>query len=156
MIVTFLTVGSPSRGWAADGVAHYTRFLSKYATVEHVSVRAVAVKGANIEAARKAEGERLLAKVTKLTGVRIACDAQGKSFTSELFATTLRGWLDRHSGRAIVIIGGPYGLDPAVRHTVDLTWSFGPATLPHELALLTAMEQIARAFSILRGESYHK
>ena len=156
MTVTFLTVGSPSRGWVADGVDHYTRFLSKYATVELLAVKPVTLRGTDADTVRKVEAVRLLAKAAKLTGVRIACDANGTSFTSETFATALRQQLDHHSGRAIVMIGGPYGLGKSVLRSADLVWSFGPATLPHELALLTAMEQIARAFSILRGESYHK
>ena len=102
------------------------------------------------------EAERLLKAALKLPGFKIACDAAGRTFSSDHFAQLWRKEMDHHSGRAVVIIGGPWGLDQSVLDWADLIWSLGPMTLPHELALIVAMEQIARACSINRGESYHR
>jgi 23S rRNA (pseudouridine1915-N3)-methyltransferase len=55
-----------------------------------------------------------------------------------------------------LVIGGAEGLDPAVLEASDLRWSLGPMTLPHELARVVVMEQLYRAFAILRGAPYHK
>ena len=156
MNITFITVGKPTAGWSAKAVEHYTRFLSKYARADFQWVRAVSKPAGTPAQAKAVEGERLLKAAVPHDGFKIACDATGRTFTSEQFAGVLRTALDRHSGRAIVLIGGPWGLDRAVLDWADLIWSLGPMTLPHELALVTAMEQIARACSINRGESYHK
>jgi 23S rRNA (pseudouridine1915-N3)-methyltransferase len=54
------------------------------------------------------------------------------------------------------LIGGADGHDPAVRHAADLVWALSPLTLQHELALVVLLEQLYRAYSIKRGEPYHR
>ncbi|MEW5874773.1 MAG: 23S rRNA (pseudouridine(1915)-N(3))-methyltransferase RlmH [Candidatus Zixiibacteriota bacterium] len=156
MKLTLIAAGKPSSDWAVDAVEHYTRFLSKYLEAELVWVRNVAAKSDTPVNVRRLETERLLAAASKHTGFRVMCDSQGKSYDSPKFAQVWTHGLDSHSGRAIVLIGGPYGLDDTAREWAHLVWSLGPMTMPHELALIVAMEQIARAMSIARGEGYHK
>jgi 23S rRNA (pseudouridine1915-N3)-methyltransferase len=156
MKVAFLTAGRPSSKWAIQAVDHYNKFLSKYAQVELHSVRAVSSRAASPDADKHIEAERLLKAASKLAGFKVACDATGRTFTSDRFAQLWRTEMDLRGGRAVIIIGGPWGLDHSVLDWADLIWSLGPMTLPHELALIVAMEQIARAFSINRGESYHR
>jgi 23S rRNA (pseudouridine1915-N3)-methyltransferase len=155
MKVTFLTVGRPS-DWPLKAVDHYTKFLEKYSQVELHSVRAVSSQAATPEAEKRTEAARLLKAASALSGFKVACDSSGHTFTSDRFAQLWRTEMDCHGGRAVVIIGGPWGLDQSVLDWADLIWSLGPMTLPHELALIVAMEQIARACSINRGESYHR
>jgi len=156
MKVTLLTVARPSSKWALQAVDHYAQFLAKYTQTDLQSVRAASSRAASPGTEKRIEAERLLRAAAKLTGFKVACDAAGRTFSSDRFATLWRMELDQHSGRAVVIIGGPWGLDQSVLDWADLIWSLGPMTLPHELALVAAMEQIARAFSINRGESYHR
>ncbi|MBI5867958.1 MAG: 23S rRNA (pseudouridine(1915)-N(3))-methyltransferase RlmH [candidate division Zixibacteria bacterium] len=156
MQVTLLTVGKPSANWAIEAVEHYTKFLSKYARVDLQFVRAASGRGGSPEVEKRAEAESLLKSASTFSGFKIACDATGRSFSSERFALLIRMELDQHSGRALVIVGGPHGLDQTILDWADLIWSLGPMTLPHEMALVVAMEQLARACSINRGESYHK
>ncbi len=156
MQLTLLTVGKPSAQWAIEAVEHYTKFLSKYARVDLQSVRAASGRGGLPDAEKRTEAERLLKSAATFAGFKIACDASGRSFSSDRFAQLLRKELDRHSGRVLVIVGGPHGLDQSILDWADLIWSLGPMTLPHEMALVVAMEQLARACSINRGESYHK
>ena len=54
------------------------------------------------------------------------------------------------------MVGGSNGLDPSLLARADSRWSLGPLTLPHELARVVVFEQLYRAFTILRGEPYHK
>jgi len=53
------------------------------------------------------------------------------------------------------VIGGPFGLDQSITQRADLRLSFGPITLPHELARVVLLEQLFRAHKILAGEKYH-
>jgi 23S rRNA (pseudouridine1915-N3)-methyltransferase len=154
--ITFITVGKPTAKWAQAALDHYQRFLRKYARSEFLWVRAASKQAGTPWKIKALEAERLLKTASSHDGFKIACDASGRTFDSEQFAKHWRKQLDVHSGRAIILIGGPYGLDKSVLAWADLIWSLGPLTLPHDLALVTAVEQIARAFSILRGESYHK
>ena len=154
MKLTFATVGKPRAPWAKDALDHYARFLGKYAEVEWLWARTVSKSDAREAIA--AETERLLELVREKPGYKIACDKSGVSLASPDFAKRIQKETDRRSGRAIIVIGGPWGFDERVRSWADLVWSFGPMTLAHELALVIAAEQTARALSILRGDAYHK
>jgi 23S rRNA (pseudouridine1915-N3)-methyltransferase len=101
---------------------------------------------------REREGRALLDALPD-RGRLIALDPGGTSFTSREFARRLEAW----SGPcASFVVGGPLGLDPAVRRTAHATLSLSAMTLPHELARVVLAEQLYRAITILRGVPYHK
>jgi 23S rRNA (pseudouridine1915-N3)-methyltransferase len=103
---------------------------------------------------REREADRLLAKAAP-GGALVACDERGEAWTSERFA----GWLQRQRDEArdvTFVVGGAYGLAPAVRERAVVRLSVAPWTLPHELARLVLAEQLYRAGTIARGEPYHK
>lgn len=157
MRLTFVTIGQkPRAAWAADALDHYTKFLSKYADVTFRHAKSVSSSLTNANEIIRIEGDRLLDLVAGESSFRIVCDKSGKNFDSESFAKKLQKGTDAKSGRAIIVIGGAWGLDQRVLDSADFIWSFGPMTLPHELALITACEQTVRALSILRGDQYHK
>jgi len=87
------------------------------------------------------------------------CDrgAKAKILSSEAVADRLR--LSLGSGKKVlrIVIGGPDGFEEEFfkKHPQCLRWSFGPMTLPHELASLVAAEQCYRAFTIIKNEPYH-
>lgn len=156
MRVTLIAVGKPRASWAADALDHYKKFLSKYADVTFRNAKPASSSLVNANEIIRIEGDRLLEMIREETGFKIACDKSGKNFDSESFARRLQKGTDAKSGRAIIVIGGAWGLDQRILNSADLVWSFGPMTLPHELAVITACEQTARALSILRGDQYHK
>jgi 23S rRNA (pseudouridine1915-N3)-methyltransferase len=131
----------------------YLRRLGRYVRVTEIEVREAgrAVRGAE---ARRIEGERLAARVPA-TAMIIALDRSGDPWTSEALARQVERW--RLAARPVaVLLGGSTGLDPALLERAASRWSLGPATLPHELARVVALEQLYRACTILRGEPYHK
>jgi 23S rRNA (pseudouridine1915-N3)-methyltransferase len=103
---------------------------------------------------RRQEGVRLIEAVPDRATV-VALDRQGTGWTSEALAKAVGQWRDQ--GRSVaLVIGGATGLDDAVLLRADHRWSLGPLTLPHELARVVVLEQWYRAWTILRGERYHK
>ena len=85
----------------------------------------------------------------------VALDERGKALSSRDFAA----WIARQQqqGRDLAFaIGGDEGLSDEVRTRAGLVLSLSAMTLPHRLARLVLMEQLYRAFSILRGEPYHR
>ena len=100
------------------------------------------------------EGKAILGKVSPGDFV-IALDIGGKELSSEQLASRI----EKESFTSPVIdfiIGGSLGLSPEVKSRADLRLSFGPITLPHQLARIVLLEQIYRAFKINAGETYHK
>ena len=87
--------------------------------------------------------------------VLVLLDARGRQFTSEEFADLLRDQQDRGTQNLFFGVGPPDGFSDKARHSADLILSFGKMTLAHELARIVLLEQIYRAFTILRGHPYH-
>ena len=86
----------------------------------------------------------------------IVFDERARSIGSEAFAARLGGWRDDGRPATACIIGGPDGLDAALRDRADLAVSFGALTLPHQIVRALVAEQIYRALTILSGHPYHR
>jgi 23S rRNA (pseudouridine1915-N3)-methyltransferase len=87
--------------------------------------------------------------------VVVLLDARGRQFTSEEFAEFLRDQQDRGTQTLFFGVGPADGFTEKARGAADLVLSFGKMTLAHELARIVLLEQIYRAFTILRGHPYH-
>ena len=80
-----------------------------------------------------------------------------KSLSSEELAQVLK-WMIENGTRELQIVIGPsdgFENEDIARLKPDMLWSFGPLTLPHELAAVVATEQVYRAFTILKNLPYH-
>ena len=104
-------------------------------------------------AAVQAEGEKLLAALSPTAQV-VVLDVEGQWRTSDQVAAWLGERKDQ--GQDVdFVIGGPYGIAPAVVARAQWRWSLSPLTFTHELARLLWWEQMYRAFSILHQRAYH-
>jgi 23S rRNA (pseudouridine1915-N3)-methyltransferase len=107
------------------------------------------------EADRRAEeGAVLLGRAGP--GALVAFDERGKSPSSEAFAARVGQWRAEGRQNLTCVIGGPDGLDGAVRDRADLVVSFGALTLPHQIVRVLVAEQLYRALTILTGHPYHR
>jgi 23S rRNA (pseudouridine1915-N3)-methyltransferase len=111
-------------------------------------------RGSRKGEAATAEGERFLTRLPR-NGTVVALDAGGRKMTTEAFAGWLEGALSHGSGEVAFVVGGHEGLSPAVRARAAVTISLSEMTFTHEMARVLLLEQIYRAFTILRGEPYH-
>lgn len=84
----------------------------------------------------------------------VVLDAAGKGMTSELFAKRI-GQLVDDGMPLTVVLGGPFGLSSATKARANLLLSLSPMTTTHDLAHLFALEQLYRAFTIIKGKTYH-
>lgn len=87
--------------------------------------------------------------------VLVLLDARGRQFTSEEFAELLRDQQDRGTQNLFFAVGPADGFSDKARAEADLILSFGKMTLAHELARIVLLEQVYRAFTILKGHPYH-
>ncbi len=91
----------------------------------------------------------------KAAGRAILLDPAGKLHSSEAFATWLGERLDRGE-RLVFALGSSHGFDPDLKAEIPDKLSLSPMTFPHELSRVMFLEQLYRAFSILKGGPYHK
>lgn len=124
----------------------YLKRISRYAEVGGVSLRDEADLLARFGQNAKGTG-------TKCTIVLL--DSRGKEFTSEQFAKFLGDYRDRNPLPLLFAIGGADGFSDEMRAAAQSVISLGKMTLAHELARTVLMEQVYRAFTILKGHPYH-
>ena len=152
MDVSVVAVGK-LRPYYREAFDDYARRLRRYVTFREHEVRE-ASRAPTVAAQRSQEAERLGAHVARGANL-VALARIGAGWTSADLASQLERWMLASRPLAFVI-GGSHGLDGSVIARSVASWSLGPLTLPHELARVVVGEQLYRAFTILRGEPYHK
>jgi 23S rRNA (pseudouridine1915-N3)-methyltransferase len=146
-------VGRDRSGLYRPALEEYARRLGRYARFEVVEVPE-ARRHAGTPRARDEEGQAILARLRDGERV-VALDERGREPSSEELARRLGAWLAGGRDLALVV-GGADGLAEAVKARADESLSLSRLTLAHRLARLVLLEQLYRAFTILRGEPYHK
>lgn len=153
MRLRLLSVGRDRSGLYAPAVDEYAGRISRYVKFQVEEVPE-ARRHAGTPRARDEEGEALLARIRD--GERVVLlDERGKEHESLAFARRVAAWVE--GGKDVtLVIGGSDGHGEAVRARAQETLCLSRLTLAHRLARLVLLEQIYRAFTILRGEPYHK
>nr|WP_315410981.1 23S rRNA (pseudouridine(1915)-N(3))-methyltransferase RlmH [uncultured Selenomonas sp.] len=158
MKIRIVAAGRLKEKYLREGVAEYEKRLAPFASVELLETREEYMPENPSEAQRQQalakEGERLLRLVPEKSFL-IVLDVKGKLLSSEALAKELAGLALQGRSDLTFLIGGAFGLSPAVRECADLRISFSPMTFTHQMVRLLLYEQIYRAFKINRGEKYH-
>jgi 23S rRNA (pseudouridine1915-N3)-methyltransferase len=124
----------------------YLKRISRYVQTEGVTLRdEAALLDSCGRAASKGGAKSTL----------VLMDSRGKEFSSEAFAKFLGDYQDRNPLPLVIAIGGADGFSAAARAAAQHTISLGKMTLAHELARVVLLEQVYRAFTILKGHPYH-
>jgi 23S rRNA (pseudouridine1915-N3)-methyltransferase len=138
--------------WRAAG-EEYLKRLRPYTTVE---VAEVSDRDISYDAARAmaSEGVDLLRAIPESSYV-VALDLTGTHVTSEQLSARLAELMVSGRSDVTFVIGGSAGLAPAVLERADERMALSRMTLPHQLARVVLLEQLYRAFRIMRNEPYH-
>ncbi len=154
MTLKLIAVGGRMPGWVDAGYHEYAKRLPKQLALELVEIAAEKRRNVSADTARRAEADRILAKVTA-TDYVVVLDEKGRTLSTKLFAQTVDRW--QQLGRSLaLVIGGADGLHERVRQRADETLSLSALTLPHGLVRVVLAEQIYRAWSLLNNHPYHR
>ena len=159
MRATIVAVGKLKERFWADACVEYLKRLQPYAKTTVAEVADVDPARAGGDAvAREREGEAILKALSALPErTRVVLLAiGGRERSSENLSAHLDELALNGTSDFAFVIGGSYGVSDAVRARADEQLSFGPITLPHNLARVVLLEQLYRACKISRGEPYHK
>jgi 23S rRNA (pseudouridine1915-N3)-methyltransferase len=159
MQIRVIAVGKIKEKFLQEGIAEYGKRLRPYVKLQVVELadekRPQPASPATESAAVGKEGERILAAIPEGFFV-IILDIAGQSWSSGDLATALGEWEISGQNQLAFVIGGDLGLSPAVVARSNLRLSLSRMTFTHPMARLLLLEQVYRAFRILRGEPYHK
>lgn len=159
MKIKVVTVGKLKEKYLKDGIAEYSKRISRFAKFETIELSDEKTPDKASESENQKileiEGQRILSKIADRDFV-IVLAIEGKTFFSEEFSKQLEETSIKGFSTLTFIIGGSLGLSSSVKNRANLSVSFGRLTLPHQLMRLVLVEQIYRAFTIQQGFPYHK
>lgn len=155
MKIWFWSIGKAHDSYVKEGIAEFTKRISKYFPVEWTIIPVPKNAGMLSEMdLKKKEGETIL-QWLKPDDYLIALDEHGKQFSSESLSDFLQERGSASTKNIVFLIGGAFGLDAAVLKRAQLKWSLSQLTFPHQLVRLILAEQVYRACTILKNEKYH-
>jgi 23S rRNA (pseudouridine1915-N3)-methyltransferase len=111
-------------------------------------------KNLSQEQQKQKEGELILSKLN-ITEILILLDENGKQMDSISFSNYLQKYMNSGIKQLVFVIGGPYGFSPEVYEKAQGKLSLSKMTFSHQMVRLFVVEQLYRAFTILRNEPYH-
>jgi 23S rRNA (pseudouridine1915-N3)-methyltransferase len=154
MKIELWVVGKTAFKYLDEGIAVYEKRLKHYVNFDLVVLPDIKNPPLSIEALKIKEGELILAKLTK-DDVLILLDEKGKQFTSVEFSKFIEQQQVNAVKRIVFQIGGAYGFSEAVYTRANREISLSKMTFSHQMIRLFFVEQLYRAFTIVKGEKYH-
>lgn len=159
MKIKFITVGKLKEKYLSDGIKEYSKRISAYADIEIIEVADERIPDkaslAEETLVKVKEGRKILDKV-KQDDYMILLDVSGKEMDSVAFSKHIEKCMIDGKSTIVFVIGGSLGHGEEVLSRANMRLSFSPMTFPHQLMRLILIEQVYRAFKIMKNETYHK
>lgn len=155
MKITLLTVGKTDRAWVKDGLDIYLSRLKYYIPFSIIEIPELKnASSLSVEEIKIREGELILKKLQASDDV-ILLDERGKEYTSIKLAEALSKKMNLSGKDIVFIIGGAYGFSEPVYKRANSKIALSKMTFSHQMVRVIFLEQLYRAFTIIRGEPYH-
>lgn len=155
MKIRFVVVGKTVEKYLVDACAEYEKRIKKYIQFEYVVLKDIKNASSLSFAQVKEQEAKLIEPYMGANTFRIILDEHGKEHTSVGFSEFIEKKMATLGKDITFVIGGPYGFDPRISALADDKISLSRMTFSHQMVRLIFMEQLYRAFTIMRGEPYH-
>ncbi len=154
MKIKLILVGKTEEDFLKKGISIYVKRLTHYMNLEIKVIKKLkGKKNLSIEEVKKKESELILKQLKKKDNL-ILLDEKGENFSSLEFAKFLEKKF-LYSQNIVFLIGGAYGFSSEIYKKANFKISLSRMTFSHQMISLIFLEQIYRAMTILKGESYH-
>ena len=156
MKIKVIALGKIKEKFLKDGIDEFLKRLTPYTSLEIIELNPIEIKDENLtQKALDEEGENILSHIKEDSYV-ITMEIQGRQLSSEEFASKINDITMNGVSELVFVIGSSCGISPKVSARADFKLSMSKMTFLHQFARLILVEQIYRAFKILKGEKYHK
>ena len=156
MKIKIIALGKIKESFLKDGLNEFLKRLTPYCSIEIVELNPIEIKDENlVEKTLDIEGVNILSHI-KPDSYVITLEILGKQLSSEDFAEKINEIMNTGTSELVFVIGSSCGLSEKVKNRADFKLSISKMTFLHQFARLLLVEQIYRAFKILKGETYHK
>ena len=156
MKIKIIALGKIKEKYLKEGIDEFLKRLTPYTSLEIIEIPPIEIKDENLKAKiLEQEGEKILSHIKPQSFV-ITMEIKGKMFSSEEFAQKIEELTNEGISEIIFVIGSSCGISPIVSERANLKMSMSKMTFLHQFARLILVEQIYRAFKIIKGETYHK
>lgn len=156
MKIKIIALGKIKEKYLKSGINEFLKRLTPYASVSVIELNPIEIKDENLkDKILIEEGEKILSNIKPLDFV-ITMEIEGKQFSSEDFAQKIKDLTNNGTQEIVFVIGSSCGIGKNVSARANLKMSMSKMTFLHEFARLILIEQIYRAFKIIKGEKYHK
>ena len=155
MKISLLTVGKTDSGWVREGLETYASRLRRYVPFSVIEIPDLKnAASLSKEQVKEKEGESILGNIGPRDSV-ILLDERGKEYTSIEFAKEIERMMVSGGKNIVFVTGGAFGFSDAVYARCDGKVSLSKMTFTHQMVRAVFTEQLYRAFTIIKGESYH-
>ena len=156
MKIKIIALGKIKEKFLKDGIEEFLKRLTPYTSIEIIELNPIEIKDENLtQKILEEEGVNILSYI-KPNSYVITMEISGKQLSSEEFASKINEITVNGISELVFVIGSSCGLSETVSKRADFKLSMSKMTFLHQFARLILIEQIYRAFKILKGEKYHK
>lgn len=155
MKLILLVVGKTESPWLKSGCELYQERLKHYVGFQKIEIPELkSVSNLTQQQIREREGEAIL-KYIKLNDELILMDERGNEYSSEKFSAYIEKKSIYGTKNVVFVIGGAYGFSEELYQRADEKISLSKMTFSHQMVRLIFLEQLYRAYTIIKGEPYH-
>ncbi len=155
MLIKLLCIGKTQADYINQGLDEYMKRVNRYSKFELAIINDIKNSASLSAEQRKTEEGKLILQHIQTGDWVVLLDEKGKAYSSEEFADQWQSWFNRGPRQIICIVGGPYGFSKEVYERANAKVSLSAMTFSHEMVRLFFVEQLYRAFTIIKNEPYH-
>lgn len=155
MKIQLIQIDKTQESYLQSGIDLYLQRLKNYAVFECTTINVPKNVRQKSIAEQKTEEAKLILPLLAAADHVVVLDELGKEFSSVNFSKFIADKQNASVKRLVFIIGGPFGFDQTVYARANTKIALSQMTFSHQMVRLFFVEQLYRAFTILKGEKYH-
>ncbi|MCK9203824.1 MAG: 23S rRNA (pseudouridine(1915)-N(3))-methyltransferase RlmH [Bacteroidales bacterium] len=155
MKITLIAVGKTEETWLRAGIREYEMRIRHYLPFSILEISSLKNAGSLSQTEQNSREAELILRQLAPGDTLVLLDEQGAAMRSVEFAAFLNKQFSTGGKNLVFVVGGPFGFDPEIKKKARFILSLSKMTFSHQMVRLFFTEQLYRALTILKGESYH-